>query len=86
MQASYSVREAPCGKPECHCHRGGPPHVLRVVDARFDKKNHQTTIPEAMEPMALEWIARHREIQALLAELTEVHWEKLREKKKKPPH
>ena len=85
LQASYGVRDAACGQSYCRCHAGGPLHTLRVVNARFDKKAHQTTIPESMEPMALEWIARHREIQELLAELTKVHWEKLREKKKQPP-
>lgn len=81
VRGNLSVRERSCGKPSCHCMRGGAKHTAVYLVASEDGKLRQLFIPRALEPQAREWSEAYQRLRALLEELSELHWQKLQQRK-----
>jgi hypothetical protein len=81
VRGNLSVRERTCGKASCHCMRGGAKHTAVYLVASEGGKLRQLFIPRALEPQAREWAEAYQRLRALLEELSELHWQKLQQRK-----
>ncbi|MEQ8762459.1 MAG: DUF6788 family protein [Planctomycetota bacterium] len=75
-------REKSCGKTNCRCARGEKHRALYLTLNR-DKKLRQLYIPKSLEETVRRWVQQDRIVRDLLDDVSELHWEKLREAKKK---
>jgi hypothetical protein len=69
-----------CGKESCHCARGEK-HRTLVLTVRREKKLEQLYIPKPLEPTVRRWLDQGRDLQELLRQISQLHWEKLRQQK-----
>jgi hypothetical protein len=81
VRGNLSVRERTCGKASCHCMRGGAKHSAVYLVASENGKLRQLFIPRELEPQAREWVEAYQRLRALLEELSELHWQKLQQRK-----
>src|ERR1700683_5435999 len=81
LRGYISVRERSCGKPNCHCKKGGPKHPALYLVASKDGKPEQLFIAEELEGEPREWVDSYQRLRELLEELSELHWQKLRQRK-----
>ena len=82
LRASMITLETKCGKPNCRCARGEK-HLSTVVEQHRRGKTRMRTVSAKQEQELEQWIQNFREVQGLLEELSEIHWQKLYAKKKK---
>ena len=82
LRASMITHKTKCGKPNCRCARGEK-HRSTVVEQHRRGKTRMRTVSAEQEQKAQQWIENFREVQGLLEELSEIHWQKLYAKKKK---
>jgi hypothetical protein len=78
IRGTLLERMRSCGKPACRCTKGGPKH--RAVSLVLSEKGklRQLHIPAAWEQRVRQWVKNHRALRELLAELSELYWEKVR--------
>jgi hypothetical protein len=82
LRGSLVTLKTKCGNPNCRCSRGEK-HRSRVVEQHRGGKTRMRTVRPEQEEKVEQWIRNFREAQALLDELSEIHWQKLEEEKKK---
>jgi hypothetical protein len=70
-----------CGKPSCRCTRGEK-HRTLVLTVRQDKKLEQLYIPRTLEPTVRRWLDQGRDLQVLVRQIAQLHWEKIRQRKR----
>ena len=81
VRGTLSVRHRTCGKTSCHCMQGGAKHPALYLVASEKGKVRQLFIPSELEPKARQWVDAYQRLRALLEELSELHWQKLRQRK-----
>ena len=80
LHGSVVLRKRQCGKPNCHCAEGeGHPAVSLTV--RFEGQTEQLHIPRHLEATVQRWVEQDQELRDLLAQLANLHTEKIRELK-----
>jgi hypothetical protein len=63
---SYAHR---CGRPTCRCRHGGPPHQGQHLTCKQHGKTKTVYVPKDLLPEVHTWIAEHKRLKALLAEI-----------------
>jgi len=81
VRGNLSLRLRSCGKPTCHCSQGGAKHPAWYLVASEQGKLRQLFIPKELEPQARQWVDAYQRLRQLLEELSELHWQKLRQRK-----
>jgi hypothetical protein len=81
VRGNLSLRLRSCGKPTCHCRQGGAKHPALYLVASEQGKLRQLFIPKELEPQARQWVDTYQRLRQLLEELSELHWQKLRQRK-----
>lgn len=82
IRASLVDHQTKCGKPHCPCAEGAL-HRSKVIEAARQGKTAMRTVPPHLQAEIELWVQSWREIQALLEELSEMHWDKFMVKKKR---
>lgn len=80
-RGNLSVRQRTCGKPTCHCMQGGDKHPALYLVASKGGKLRQLFIPDELEGQARQWVDAYRRLRELLEELSDLHWQKLQQRK-----
>ena len=80
LRGTLSARHGRCGKPNCHCARGELHASLYLVQSQQGKLR-QICVPKAWEERIRQAVQNHQEMQALIEELSEREWQRLRERK-----
>jgi len=80
LRGTLSVRTRRCGKPNCHCSQGELHASLYLVQSH-DGKLRQVCIPKRWEDRVRQAVNDYQELQRLLEEVSELEWQRLREKK-----
>lgn len=81
LRASFVERFSVCGKKNCHCHHGGPKHgpfyyLTQCLAAGQVAKFLLRTQPQQQQ--ARQGVARYRQLQQQLEELSQINAELLR--------
>lgn len=79
-RGNFSVREKLCGKPNCRCAQGDKHRAVYLV-ASEDGRVKQLFIPNKMEHQTRECVTAYQEVRELLEELSQIHWNKLQQRK-----
>jgi hypothetical protein len=82
LKASLINIQTKCGKPGCKC-ATSEKHCSTVVEQHKDGKTRMRTVPKSKQQQIEQWVKSWRELQGLLDELSEIHWRKLEQMKKK---
>ena len=81
LHASLIERLLPCGKPQCHCHSGGPKHgPFFYLNRCFAKGQIQSLLlkSSAQINQARQSLAAYDQIQEALDEISQINYELLR--------
>ena len=80
LRGTLSERSGKCGKPNCHCADGEGHPSLYLVQSHAGKVR-QLCVPKALQEPVRQAVAEYQEILRLLAEVSELEWKRLQEKK-----
>lgn len=80
IRGTLALRETTCGKANCRCKRGLK-HLALYLVASEQGKLRQLFIPKSLEPQARQWVASYQRLRELLEELSQLHWERLEQRK-----
>ena len=58
-----------CGRAGCHCQQGGPLHTAWHLTFKVEGKTRTVYVPLDLLDDVRSWIAEHKRIKALLAEI-----------------
>lgn len=78
---TLSVRSRKCGKPTCRCSAGDLHTSLYLVQSQKGQPR-QVCIPKDWENRVRQGVTDYQELQRLLEELSELEWQRLRERRK----
>jgi hypothetical protein len=78
IRGTILERMRSCGKPTCHCAKGGPKHRAVSLVLSGKGKLRQLHIPTEWEQRVRQWVQNHHNLRELLAELSEIYWDKVR--------
>ena len=81
LHGTLSLRRVTCGKKGCRCTRGERHPALYLISGRGGKIR-QVFIPKELEKEVREWVGTYRDVQNLLARLSERAWDDLKARKK----
>ncbi|MEI7815427.1 MAG: DUF6788 family protein [Coriobacteriia bacterium] len=81
IRGTLLERMRSCGKPTCRCAKGGPKHRAVSLALCGKGKLRQLHIPSDWEQRVRQWVDNHRTLRGLLAELSDVYWEKVRHRR-----
>ena len=82
VRGNLSVRLRTCGKSSCHCmQQGGAKHPVLYLVASDGGKLRQLFIPSELEAQTRQWVDAYQRLRDLLEELSELHWQKLKQRK-----
>jgi hypothetical protein len=70
-------RERRCGNPGCHCAKG-PGHPGLYLILSDGKRQRQLYIPKQWHERVCQWVDNHRQVRALIHEISEIHWSRIR--------
>lgn len=80
-----------CGRPSCHCLRGGPKHVGHYLTFKSEGKTRSVYVPMDLVKEVHSWIEEHRrhkqwlhEIQQLSLALIRTHVQARRRRRGRP--
>jgi gas vesicle protein len=82
LHASLLTLKTKCGKPSCRCAKGEE-HEAVVVEQSKQGKTRMRTVPPQLREEISAWVENWKEAQELWEELSELHWDKLADQKKK---
>jgi len=77
LHGSVVERFRRCGKPNCHCVEGEK-HRGLVLTVRSGGRTEQIHIPRHLEATVRRWVDQDHAVRDLLAELSTLHAEKIR--------
>jgi len=80
MRGNLVTMARTCGNPNCKCARGEK-HVSLYVHQSKDGKPRMVYIPRDWEDKITEWTQRNQEIRDILEELSQISWDKLKNRK-----
>jgi hypothetical protein len=69
LSASLVQTAKHCGRPSCHCLRGGPKHVGNYVTCKIAGKTRTVYVPLDLVTEVRSWIAEHHRLKRLLHEI-----------------
>jgi uncharacterized protein DUF6788 len=69
LAASLSQITKHCGRKTCHCQQGGPLHTAWHLTFNVEGKTRTVYVPLDLLDEVRLWIAQHKRIKALLAEI-----------------
>jgi hypothetical protein len=78
IRGTILQRMRSCGKPSCRCAKGGPKHRAVSLVLSDKGKLRQLHIPANWEQCVGQWVQNHHALRGLLAELSEIHWQKIK--------
>lgn len=81
VHASLVERFLPCGKPNCHCHTGGPKHgPFFYLNRCFAKGQMQSLLLKSAEQIeqARQSVAAYAQVQQVLDQISQINYELLR--------
>ncbi len=79
VRGTLTKREKVCGKPNCKCARGEK-HVALYLVVSKDGKLRQLFVPESYEARVRKWLAQYKEAEELLEQISDLYWEKIRDR------
>ena len=82
LRGTLSLRNVHCGKPGCHCARGEP-HACLYLVRRQGGKLRQLFVPREWERRIREAVKNHQEMEQLIEELSDLEWQRLKERRSK---
>lgn len=83
LHGSLIARERSCGRKGCRCERGEK-HPALYVYRQQDGKLRQLYVGKQHEADVRRWIEQDKQLRALLEELWEIHWQRVKARKPKP--
>jgi hypothetical protein len=69
LSASLVQTTKHCGRPSCHCLRGGPKHVGNYVTCKIAGKTRTVYVPVDLVAEVQSWIAEQRRLKRLHQEI-----------------
>jgi hypothetical protein len=81
LRGTLSLRHRKCGKPSCHCATGELHSSLYLVQSQQGQLR-QVCIPKDWEERVRQAVSDYQEMQRLLEELSELEWQRVRERRK----
>ena len=81
LRGTLSMRSRQCGKPTCRCASGQLHASLYLVQSQQGQPR-QVCIPKDWEERIRQGVSNYQELQRLLEELSELEWQRLRERRK----
>jgi hypothetical protein len=79
VRGSLLERYRACGNPNCRCARGRKHRAVYLMLSDGGRLR-QLFIPAAWEDQVRQWVANHKELKGLLKQISEVYWEKVRQR------
>ena len=79
LRGTLSVRSGTCGKPNCRCARGELHQSVYLVQSQGGKLR-QLCVPQAWQERVREAIQAYRRMQELIEAVSELEWQRLRER------
>lgn len=80
MRGNLITMARTCGNPNCKCARGEK-HVSLYVYQSKKGKPRMAYIPRNWEQKITEWTERNQQIRDILEELSQIGWDKLKNRK-----
>jgi hypothetical protein len=81
LRGTLSERFRKCGKANCHCAQGQPHKSLYLVQSHGGRPR-QICVPKAWEQRVRQAVAGYQQMQQLIEEVSELEWDRLRERKR----
>lgn len=79
MRGSVFTRQTRCGKPSCHCARGGALHTASYLGVSLaGGRTVQVTLPPALIATARRWVANYHTWWRAIETVSEINRELLR--------
>ena len=75
-------RRKTCGKPNCRCAKGEHLHESLYLVVTEGGKGRQLYVPAEWEDTVREWIANYNKTREFMEDLSAVHWEKVRTRRR----
>ena len=79
LRGTLLERFRTCGNPRCKCARGQKHRAVCLL-LRQDGRLRQLYIPRAYEERVRQWVANHQELKKLIAQLSDVYWQQVRQR------
>ncbi len=80
LRGTLSARASTCGKPNCRCTQGELHRSLYLVQSQGGKLR-QICVPQAWQARVQQAVNDYRQMQALLEEISELEWKRLKERR-----
>jgi len=80
VRGSLVERRLRCGKPTCHCTRGGGHHVWYLTVSFARGRTEQVTVPAPLVPAVRRWLTNYSRWWAGLEEVSAINRELLRKR------
>jgi hypothetical protein len=72
LGATLRVIAKHCGRPSCHCLRGGPKHLGNYLSFKVKGKSRSVYVPVDLVKEVQSWIEEHRRHKRLLQEIQQL--------------
>ena len=82
LHGYLSTRHQKCGRENCHCVRGET-HEVFVLVLRKEGRTEQIPVPRDLVETVRRWVDQEKSLQDLLARISELQAQRLRELKRK---
>src|SRR5450755_2089482 len=80
LRGTLSERSSKCGKPNCHCANGERHQSVYLVQSHAGKLR-QICVPQPWRERVRQAVNDYQEMQRLVEEVSELEWQRLRERK-----
>ena len=80
LRGTLSERAGTCGKPNCRCAQGELHRSVYLVQSQGGKLR-QICVPQAWQARVRQAVNDYRQMQALLEEISELEWKRLKERR-----
>lgn len=80
LRANLVEMKRRCGNKNCRCAKGNL-HKSWYLYQSKDGKPRMLYIPTELEQEVREWVNKNKEIRELLDELSQIYWERIKERK-----
>jgi len=72
LAASFVQFRRHCGRPSCHCLKGGPKHLSQHVVFQDRGRSRSVYVPLDLVEEVHSWIAEHRRLKQVLHEISQL--------------
>jgi len=79
IRGTLLERYRACGNPNCRCARGQKHRAVYLMLSEGGRLR-QLFIPKAYEQQVRQWVANHKELKGLLKQISEVYWNKVKQR------